>query len=239
MADKETKRSILPLSGKTKDAVKTTIVGGQPPGNDRQQQPVPVGIEELLTLAAVDDELARVLVEDRSAIIDTGAVSLTSTERSILASIDADSLSRMVARVDLSREEEDRRSFLGHSAGVVLALVGGGAAATSSCKVTGSRPDNPEDKKPAKVTGSRPDTPQEKKSPPPADDEPCDKKEGDPQGSSIGGLTTRSKDAGPPPPKPPTGSRPDRPDKKPKTRGIRPDRPPRGTKTGIRPDRPE
>ena len=49
-----------------KRAAKMTIVGGQPEtSNARDLPPVPVGIEELLAMAAVDKRFAKSLEQDR------------------------------------------------------------------------------------------------------------------------------------------------------------------------------
>ena len=97
------KKSILPLSGKEektkKQVVKTTIVGGQPPGNTRPLQEIPIGIEQLLAMAAVDDEFASVLLENRQAAIDSSGVDLTQTEKQILSVIDKPALRQMIENV--------------------------------------------------------------------------------------------------------------------------------------------
>ncbi len=244
--DQDNRPSILPLSGadEGKRAVKTTIVGGQPPGNQRPMQPVPVGLEQLMAMAAVSDEFSDALSEDREAALEASGVELTSTERAILGSVDDDALQRMVAGVGMGIPEQDRRGFLNMSAAAVLALVGGGslAAGAAGCDRTskGHRPDHPA------PTGARPDRPE--------DDQPVEKKTGAETESETEAETetepeTKKPDAGrPPPPKPPTGARPDRPkrpDRPRPTRGARLSRPPRlkipnyQGKTGARPDRPD
>ena len=45
-----------------KQAVKTTIVGGQPSGKNRPIARIPVGIEQLLAMASVNDEFAAALL---------------------------------------------------------------------------------------------------------------------------------------------------------------------------------
>lgn len=49
---------------KVHQPAKTTIVGGQPPGNSRDMATVPVGLEELLGMAAVDGAFAEALLTD-------------------------------------------------------------------------------------------------------------------------------------------------------------------------------
>ena len=237
--DQDHKPSILPLSGADdgKRAVKTTIVGGQPPGNQRAMQPVPVGLEQLMAMAAVSDEFSEELWRDRDAAVEASGVELTGTERAILGSVDDAALQKMVAGVGRGIPEQDRRGFLNMSAAAVLALVGGGslAAGAAGCDRTtkGIRPDHPA------PTGARPDRPD--------DDEPTETKTGaETETEPEPEPETKRPDAGRPP-MPPTGARPDRPERpdRPRpTRGARPSRPPPRDpdyqgKTGSRPDRPE
>jgi len=227
--------SILPLSGGDEPemrAVKTTIVGGQPPGNQRAMQPVPVGLEELVAMAAVSEDFSGALWDDRGKAVDASGVELTATERAILEAVDDEALKQMVTTVGSRIPEQDRRGFLNMSAAAMLALVGGGSlvAGAAGCDRTtkGIRPDHPG------PTGARPDRPEEPV-------EPVTKTGSEPE------PETKKPDAGRPP-MPPTGARPDRPERpdRPRpTRGARPNRPPRRDhpdyqgKTGARPDRPE
>jgi len=227
-------RSILPLSsgGENKQAVKTTIVGGQPPGNQRPLPPIPLGIEHLLSMAAVDPRFGQALLQQREQAIKASGVRLSATEHGILGAVDPDALQQMIHSVHQGIPEQDRRSFLNRSAAALVALVGGGLAmgGATGCPgaVKGSRPDRPEKPdatheppEPIRPTGIRPDRPGAKNDP------------------SLGGLPPLEEDwseeddgeAWPNSPK--TGSRPDRPGP---TKGIRPDRP--GRTLGIRPDRP-
>ena len=205
---------------------KTTIVGGQPPGNERGLGGVPVGVEELLSMAAVDPEFARALVARLEETIQASGVALTGSERAILSSVGPGNLETMIDGVRGVMPDEQRREFLGRSAAAVFLLasgasLAGGAAGCDSWggKVTGSRPEPPqpvEHKYPA-PTGARPDPPPE----PPAKRHP---------GIETGIRPDLLE-------KPDQGVKPDQSVKRPQpTRGIRPDRP-QHTK-GIRPDRP-
>jgi len=49
------------------DAVRTTIVGGRPPGCGQPVEPIPRGIEVLIKKAAVDPEFRSLLIEKRDA----------------------------------------------------------------------------------------------------------------------------------------------------------------------------
>lgn len=209
------------MADEKKTAIKTTIVGGQPPGNERALDgSVSVGIEELLSMAAADEEFAGALLERREEALEASGVPLTASERAILGTVTPAALEQMIAGVRAMLPEPERREFLGRSAAAMLLLLGSGAAASGAgCNrsVTGSRPE-PIPAPPQTTTGSRPDRPEE--------------------------ITPPRPDMGvaEPPPLPPTGHRPDLP---PKSRGISPDRPRPdehgfgSPKTGSRPDEPE
>ena len=54
-----------------KQAARTTIVGGQPPGNERDLPPIPVALERLLGMAAAEEAFARALLTEVSAAAQT------------------------------------------------------------------------------------------------------------------------------------------------------------------------
>jgi hypothetical protein len=114
VADEKRDRSLLPLSGKQgdKQAVKTTIVGGQPPGNERQTATIPVALEDVLGLAAAEPAYADALLDDPQAAARAAGVELTATEGAILSAVDRDSLTRMIAEVRDQQPEQERRVFL-------------------------------------------------------------------------------------------------------------------------------
>jgi len=219
MSEDQGRRSMLPLSGE-RQAARTTIVGGQPPGNTRPQQVIPTGIEELLAMAAVDASFAAALERDRAMALEASGVELTATERAIFDAIDASALRRMTGSVGHSLPEQDRRTFLGRSAAALVALVGG-ASVTSGCDrglqsvPAGVRPDRPASQP---VTPSPPvSAPAPKPTAAPAPTEPTPASAPAPLTRPIGGLVARP-DAGRIAPR--RGIRPDRP-----TKGHRPDRP--------------
>lgn len=221
-------------------SVKTTIVGGQPPSHERAIAEVPVGIEDLLTMAAVEPRFARELLARRSEAIEASGVRLTSSERAILGAVPSPALEQMISGMRDLVPEADRRQFMGQSAAALLVLVGAGLPAASGCngasqRVTGARPDPPPPKREQVVppygaeTGSRPDEPEQ-----PAGSETAQEPPSDP-------LTPPSPDSGCARPRPspspypaPTGARPDPPEGspgEPEHYGS--------PKTGSRPDRPD
>ncbi len=204
--EKTQQKSILPLSSnketQNKPAVKTTIVGGQPSENQRNLHSVPVGIEELLAMAAVDKDFAQALLLNRDNATTSSGVHLTATEKNILAATDNAALKIMINSIGDKIPERDRRDFLKKSAAALLAIVGGEfvtECSTSSYATKGIRPDHPNNV--GKTRGICPDRPPE---------EPEDEKK---KKRKIKGIRPDR------PPKDPeneknkkiTGSRPDRP----------------------------
>ena len=120
----------------TKDRVqpaRTTIVGGQPPGNARQVAPIPVALEELLGMAAATPDFAEALLKDSDAVAAAADLDLTATERAILKAIDGQQLTLMVDEVREQLPESDRRAFFEQAALAIAVMVGGGAAAAAGC----------------------------------------------------------------------------------------------------------
>jgi len=122
-------------------AVKTTIVGGQPAGNERHLTEVPIGLEQLLAMAATSEEFSRALLDDRDSAVEVSGVTLTRTEWAILKATSDPVLDQMVSQVDVRLPKPERRQFLERAAAAVVLLVGTGAAA--SCKGKGSAPSKP------------------------------------------------------------------------------------------------
>jgi hypothetical protein len=168
------------------EAVRTTIVGGRPPGSGQAVGRIPRGIEVLVKKASIDPEFKVILLERRAEAAARIGLELEPSEAAMLAAVPAGQLEAIIARTEVAPEH--RRAFLGQAAAVMLAAVG---VVTTGCPVvTGSAPDRPP------TEGIRPDRPPEKGIRP---DRPPTK-----------GVQP---DQPPPPEKPlaPTGSRPDLP----------------------------
>jgi len=190
-------------------AVRTTIVGGRPPGSGKDIGEIPRGIEVLVSKASVDAEFRAVLLERRAKAAESIDLKLSPTEAMMLDAIPAAQLEAVIDRTKVSPAK--RRAFLGTAAAAMLAALG---VAVAGCDreplIQGIQPDRPpgEQEKPPKPTpepaptGIRPDMPPPKEAPKPTVE--------------------------PPPTK---GIRPDRPAV---SRGVRPERLP--ITDGIRPD---
>jgi hypothetical protein len=107
-------------------AIKTTIVGGQPSGNERELRDVPVGIEGILAMAAVDDKFADALLKDRPSAVKASGIELAETEKHVFASVDNETLSQMIEKMRRRIPEKSRPVFMRKSAAALLALVGTG-----------------------------------------------------------------------------------------------------------------
>ncbi len=194
------------------EAVRTTIVGGRPPGSGQKVGPIPRGIEILLRKASVDPAFKELLLANRGGAAEPIGLKLEPGEALMLAAAPAAQLEAVIARTSVPQEH--RRAFLGQAAGVMLAALGMMTPAVCGCggEVKGSRPDplppggSRPDRPPAGTTGgSRPDWEREEK-----------QRQAEDQVSK--------------------GIQPDRPERMSPSQGILPDRPPMATEGGTRPE---
>ncbi len=103
------------------EAVFTTIVGGRPPGSGTQVGAIPRGVEVLLKKASVDAEFRKVLLEQRGDAARRIDLELTEAERTMLASIPAEQLERIIDNTKV--KPEHRSVFLGNLGKLMLAAV--------------------------------------------------------------------------------------------------------------------
>ncbi len=103
-------------------AVRTTIVGGRPPGQGKGVGSVPRGIEVLVKKAAVDREFKAVLLTERSAAAVGIGLELSETEAAMLDGVPAPQLEAIIAGTTVSPKL--RPAFLGRAAAVMLAALG-------------------------------------------------------------------------------------------------------------------
>ena len=127
------------------EAVRTTIVGGRPPGGGQRVGDVPRGVEVLIKKAAVDAAFKTLLLEKRAAAAETIELSLDPAEEAMLDAVPRGQLEAIIANTKVSQAL--RPSFLGYAAAVMLAALG---AATAGCNGSGPEP----------VEGIRPDRPE-------------------------------------------------------------------------------
>lgn len=108
-----------------KDAVFTTIVGGRPPGSGTEVGAIPRGVEVLVKKASVDPEFRRLLLEKRGEAAREIDLELTDAERSMLSSIPAEQLQKIIAKTKV--RPEHREVFLGVVGKLMLAVLISGA----------------------------------------------------------------------------------------------------------------
>jgi hypothetical protein len=107
-------------------AVKTTIVGGRPPGCGKMLGEIPRGIEVLVKKASVDPAFRAMLLERRSKAAAEIGLKLAPAEAMMLDHVPLAQLEAIInrTRVDPSR----RNAFLSKAAGVMLAALGASAS---------------------------------------------------------------------------------------------------------------
>lgn len=103
-------------------AVRTTIVGGRPPGSGKGIGPVPRGLEVLLKKAAVDEVFRARLLAERGASAGLIGLDLAASERALLAAVPEAQLRDMIAGTRVP--EGQRLAFLGNVAALMFAALG-------------------------------------------------------------------------------------------------------------------
>jgi hypothetical protein len=104
------------------DAVRTTIVGGRPPGGGANVGDVPRGLEVLIKKAAVDPTFKKLLLEKRAGAAEAIALKLEAAEATMLNAVPAKQLEAIIANTKVSPSL--RPAFLDYAAGVMLAALG-------------------------------------------------------------------------------------------------------------------
>lgn len=155
--DKKRSRAMGQLLADDPSDVGTTIVGGQPPGNQRKKVTgVPVGIERVLYAAAVDPAFRARLLEQREAAVKDRGFQLRESELAMLRLAPAAQLESAIDGLDTSEHSLERRTFMRAVAASMVTLAA--ADTISACgedAVKGIRPDSGFDS-----GGIRPDAPQ-------------------------------------------------------------------------------
>ena len=203
-------------------AVKTTIVGGRPPGSGKAVGPIPRGIEVLIKKAAVDPAFKMLLLAKRDEAANRIDLTLDPAEAMMLRAAPRAQLEAIIAQTSV--HPSVLPAFLGRAAAVMLVALGAGTLGCDKVPVTdGIAPDRPPAKKveppqPPKATQSTPSEPA-------------------PQSYGVAGIQP----AAPERIEPTDGIRPIRPpEAKPKAETPKPPapQPQPPAPTGIRPDRP-
>ena len=135
-----------------------TIVGGQPPRQGQSLKGVPVGIERVLFLAAVEPDLRQALLAqgaDRQAVVRERGLAMRESELAMLRFIPSSQLEANISGVDTSEANVERRTFMRAVAAGAVAVTGAEVFTGCDDAVDGSRPI---DQGPSRdSTGIRPD----------------------------------------------------------------------------------
>ncbi len=133
-------------------AVRTTIVGGRPPGSGKSVGQIPRGIEVLVKKASVDPAFKALLLETRAEAAKEIGLQLDADEALLLAAIPGEQLETFIRH---ARVPESKKSvFLGKVAAAMLIALGAMVGCDSDMVSMGERPDEPEE--PA-AAATRPD----------------------------------------------------------------------------------
>jgi hypothetical protein len=104
------------------EAVRTTIVGGRPPGSGKALGPIPRGIEVLVKKASVDAEFCKMLLEKRADAAKDIELTLEPSETMMLNAVPEVQLLSIIERTRV--EPKHRPAFLGKVAAVMLLALG-------------------------------------------------------------------------------------------------------------------
>jgi hypothetical protein len=137
------------------DAVRTTIVGGRPPGNGTIPRHIPRGLEVLIKKAAVDPGFKDILFEKRAGAAEAIGLKLTAAEEAILAAVPLPHLEGIIAHTRVSPKLKP--VFLGYAAAAMFAALAASAPAHGcddiECKTYGIATEIPPE------TAATPDVP--------------------------------------------------------------------------------
>jgi len=130
------------------EAVRTTIVGGRPPGSGKSIGQIPRGIEILVKKASVDPDFKELLLAKRADAAEEIGLKLDPAETMMLVAVPARQLETIIARTSVPQEH--RRAFLGKAAVAMLAAVSAAGAKLAAAGIAdynpgsrGARPDRP------------------------------------------------------------------------------------------------
>ncbi|MGA2499014.1 MAG: hypothetical protein ABSH20_14830 [Tepidisphaeraceae bacterium] len=136
------------------EAIRTTIVGGRPPGCGKAVGGVPRGIEVLVKKAAVDPEFRSLLLTERGQAARSIGLELSAAESMMLSAVPAAQLRSIIAATTVPQTHMP--AFLGKVAAVMLAALGivqAGCDDNRNAKPAGIRPeDMPKDNAAAAAT---------------------------------------------------------------------------------------
>lgn len=121
-----------------REAVRTTIVGGRPPGSGKSNGSIPRGIEVLVKKASVDAVFCEGLLTKRAAAADEIGLELNPAESAMLSAIPE---SQLIGIIQNTRVSPKARSvFMGYAAAAMLAALGVSTGAVTNAEATEAPP---------------------------------------------------------------------------------------------------
>ena len=154
----DTPRAMGQLTADNPAKLGPTIVGGQPPARGKEVKGVPVGMERVLFLAAMEPAFRDDLLgegADREAVVAARGLKMSASEAAMLRLVPTSQLQVTIDGVDTSRENVERRAFLQAVAASALAVSAVGCGDGDDDKTV-----NPDMGPPGMdSTGVRPDWP--------------------------------------------------------------------------------
>jgi hypothetical protein len=134
------------------EAVKTTIVGGRPPGSGKPVGDIPRGIEVLVKKASVDPAFKGLLLRKRSEAAKEIGLELEPSEIAMINAVPEPQLESIISKTIVFPKQ--RKAFLGKVAALMIVALGASTFGCSSRESSGSRDRWDENSK-----GVRPDRP--------------------------------------------------------------------------------
>ncbi len=125
---------------------------------DVTHQIVPVGLEQVLFIAAREPDFRSALLRDRGAATMDRGLSLEPSEMATLGAASSSQLEAMIDGLDTSTESQDRRAFMRAVAATVVTIAAGAGAVACSPSEPGeftsygNLPDQPKEPKVVPVT---------------------------------------------------------------------------------------
>jgi hypothetical protein len=123
-----------------REAVRTTIVGGRPPGSGKSNGRIPRGIEVLVKKASVDAAFCEVLLSERAEAAARIDLELDTAEAAMLSAIPESQLIGIIHNTKVGSNA--RPAFMGYAAAAMLAALGVTAGGATEAGATEPPADN-------------------------------------------------------------------------------------------------
>ncbi len=115
------------ITGPARGAGSPTIVGGQPPSHKPNKVKVSAGVEQALYLAATDEAFGQRLLDRREEAARAAGLHLCASEAAVLRNAPRPQLEALIASLDTSPANVQRRGFLHAVAASAVAFAAGSA----------------------------------------------------------------------------------------------------------------